>query len=115
MRAESYDLVEQNGEPGAWFYGTAVDEAGYHETWADVLRLQRERIEPEAFRAIGARALMVHGDADPHPGPATRDLLQRFIPQLEYVELERCGHEPWRERHARECFLELVRGWILRA
>ena len=36
----------------------------------------------------------------------------RFVPHLEYVELERCGHEPWRERHARNRFLRVVREWV---
>jgi pimeloyl-ACP methyl ester carboxylesterase len=84
------------------------------ETWNDVLRLQREGIEPDAFRAITARTLMIHGAVDPHPGGATRDLLRRFIPRLEYIELDRCGHEPWRERHARDRFVESVRAWLLR-
>jgi len=51
---------------------------------------------------------------DPHPGPVTRDRLRQFIPQLEYVELDRCGHEPWRERYARDRFVELVRDWCSR-
>jgi pimeloyl-ACP methyl ester carboxylesterase len=106
LRASSYELDEGESEP----FG--VDEAGHHETWQDALRLQREGIEPAAFRAITARVLMIHGDVDPHPGPATRDLLRRFVPQLEYVGLERCGHEPWRERHARDAFLDAVRKWL---
>jgi hypothetical protein len=28
--------------------------------------------------------------------------LRKYIPQLEYLKLERCGHEPWREQHAQE-------------
>jgi pimeloyl-ACP methyl ester carboxylesterase len=106
MRAESYEPVyDDDGAPPA-------DEAGHLETWRDALRLQSEGVEPAAFRAIRARVLMIHGDVDPHPGPATRDLLRRFVPQLEYVELERCGHEPWRERHARQRFVEQVRAWL---
>ena len=109
VRAQAYEPLEEAGDS---LEGAAVDAAGHAQTWDDVLRLQREGIEPRAFAAITARVLMVHGDADPHPGAATRDLLRRFIPRLEYVELARCGHEPWRERHARGRFLEVVRGWV---
>jgi pimeloyl-ACP methyl ester carboxylesterase len=111
MRAESYDLIEVEGDSAD---GLPADEAGHVETWNDVLRLQREGIEPDAFRAITARALMIHGVVDPHPGGPTRDLLRQFIPQLEYIELDRCGHEPWRERHARDRFVECVREWLQR-
>jgi pimeloyl-ACP methyl ester carboxylesterase len=111
LRAESYDLMEEAESPTK---DIPPDAAGNIETWEDVLRLQREGVEPDAFRAIVARVLMIHGDVDPHPGEETRDLLRRYIPQLEYVGLERCGHEPWRERHARGRFLDVLRNWILR-
>ncbi len=109
MCAESYELIDEQ-EPEMIM---PADAAGNLETWGDVLRLQREGVEPDVFEAITARVLMIHGDVDPHPGAETRDLLRRFIPQLEYLELERCGHEPWRERHAREPFLSVLRHWIL--
>lgn len=108
MKVQSYDLIEDDDGRAD---GLRADEPGHVETWNDALRLQREGVEPEAFRRISAHVLMIHGDVDPHPGPPTRDLLRQFIPQLEYVELDRCGHEPWRERHARGPFVELVREW----
>ncbi len=112
MRAESYSLIDETK-----LLADAIppDAAGNIETWDDVLRLQREGIEPGIFRAIAARVLMIHGDMDPHPGFETRDLLRCLIPQLEYVEIERCGHEPWRERFARDRFLDILRKWILDA
>lgn len=111
MGAESYELLDGTSESAD---GLPADEPGHRETWEDALRLQREGIEPEAFRAVAARVLMIHGAVDPHPGEATRDLLRRFIPQLEYLEIDRCGHEPWRERHARDRFVESVREWLRR-
>ena len=88
-----------------------ADSSGGAETWRDVLRLQREGIEPESFASIRAPVLMLHGDCDPHPGPCTRDRLRQQVPQLEYVELKQCGHHPWRERHARAPFLQVLRAW----
>jgi pimeloyl-ACP methyl ester carboxylesterase len=58
---------------------------------------------------------MIHGDYDPHPGAATRDLLREQIPALEYLELQRCGHEPWRERHARDQFAAVLTDWLAQA
>lgn len=91
---------------------TTVDALGHDETWTDVLRLQAEGIEPAAFAAISSPVLMLHGDTDPHPGPGTRDLLARHVPQLEYVELARCGHTPWRERHGRDPCFDALRTWL---
>jgi len=99
-------LPDQVGEP-IW-----VDARGHQETWTDVLRLQAEGVEPSAFRAITCPVLMLHGDDDPHPGPATFEVLRRFIPQLQYRGFPRCGHQPWAERHAREPFLAALRDWL---
>lgn len=106
-RAAAYDpLPEEEGEP-RW-----VDARGHEETWSDALRLQAEGVEPAAFAAATCPVLMLHGDADPHPGPATADLLRRFMPQLQYRGFSRCGHRPWAERHAREPFLAVLRAWL---
>jgi hypothetical protein len=39
-------------------------------------------------------------------------VLRRFIPQLEYIEFEKCGHEPWKERYARDAFFNALKGWL---
>jgi pimeloyl-ACP methyl ester carboxylesterase len=89
-----------------------VDVLSNRETWEDAMRLQREGIEPALFSAITAPVLMLHGDDDPHPGDETYQTLKRCIPQLEYRAFPRCGHEPWRERYAREPFLGALQGWL---
>lgn len=89
-----------------------VDALGHGQTWADVLARQARGEEPAAFAAIEAPVLMLHGADDPHPGAATRDLLARHVRRLAYVEFPRCGHAPWKERHAREPFLEALARWI---
>lgn len=106
MKAQSFDPLEPI--PNAM----TADAAGYLETWQDVLRLQREGREPAAFLSIRCPVIMLHGEDDPHPGLSTRDVLRKVIPQLEFVGFARCGHEPWRERHAREVFLRTLRDWL---
>lgn len=106
---ETYASVENDADPSELL---PVDPVGHTETWNDVVRLQRDGVEPQLFSEIRAPVLMIHGDYDPHPGPATRDLLRNYIPQLEYLSLERCGHEPWREQHARESFAAALCDWL---
>jgi hypothetical protein len=55
---------------------------------------------------------MVHGTFDPLPGRLIRAGLQMHMPQLEYHEVERCGHWPWLEKAASETFFALVREWL---
>ncbi|MBT8225322.1 MAG: alpha/beta hydrolase [Dactylosporangium sp.] len=92
--------------------GLRFDGTGHGQTWADVLHRQASGQEPAAFRAITCPVLMLHGHDDPHPGPAIRDTLQAFIPQLHYVEFAACGHKPWLERQARQPFGEALARWI---
>lgn len=104
--AQAYDPLPETGDPGR------VDRQGNEETWADVLRLQADEVEPAAFAAVTCPVLMLHGDDDPHPGPATFALLRRYVPQLQYRGFPRCGHRPWAERHAREPFLAALAEWL---
>ncbi len=91
---------------------TMCDALAHEETWADMVRLQRDGVYPAAFAAIGAPVLMLHGDADPHPGRLTCEDLRRYIPHLEYQELPKCGHSPWLERQARHAFFKTLKAWL---
>lgn len=92
----------------------ACDARAFQETWEDMLRLQKEGVYPAAFSAIDVPVLMLHGGADPHPGPMIRDSLKPYLPRLEYHQWERCGHYPWLEKFARDDFYAVLRGWLKR-
>jgi pimeloyl-ACP methyl ester carboxylesterase len=102
----SYDLVTTDQEI------EAHDARARQETWADMVRLQDEGVYPAAFAAIDAPVLMLHGAADPHPGPMIRDSLEPHLPQLEYHEWQRCGHYPWLEKTVRNEFFAVLRTWL---
>ena len=89
-----------------------LDVKAYTETWNDMLRLQNDGTYPQAFTAIAAPVLMIQGSYDPHPGKMIYEALKPHIRHIEYVELDRCGHEPWRERFAKEEFFREMKGWI---
>jgi pimeloyl-ACP methyl ester carboxylesterase len=105
---DSYDLVSAEREM------EACDARAHHETWEDMVRLQEEGVYPAAFSAIEAPVLMLHGAVDPHPGWMIRANLEPHLPQLEYLEWERCGHYPWLERAVREEFFAVLRAWLTR-
>jgi pimeloyl-ACP methyl ester carboxylesterase len=90
----------------------ACDARGHDETGADAMRLQAEGVHPRAFAAIRCPVLMLHGAFDPHPGAMIRASLLPHLPQLEYCEWDRCGHDPWNERAVREEFFARLRSWL---
>ena len=91
---------------------TEIDEAGHHESWSDMIRLQEDGTYPAAFEAIESPVVMLHGDYDPHPGKMIRDGLARHIEDVTYEEFERCGHYPWIERDARDAFFVELRRYL---
>lgn len=90
------------------------DLQAHQQTWHDMTRLQDGGIYPRAFAAIDSPVLMLHGRYDPHPGEMIRDSLIPHIPHLEYHELERCGHNPWMEKLARDEFFSVTARWLKR-
>jgi len=104
-RIQSIELIgeEESGLP--------ADAKGYDETWEDVKRLQRDGIEPQAFTAITAPAILIQGDCDPHPGRLIYARLHEYIPQLTFSEIADCGHTLWQERAGRP-FLDRLTSWL---
>jgi pimeloyl-ACP methyl ester carboxylesterase len=88
------------------------DVQAYEESWSDMVRLQQEGVYPATFAAIHNPVLMIHGAADPHPGQMIRASLLPFLPQLVYLEWEKCGHYPWIETHIRDEFFTVLRQWL---
>lgn len=121
--AEGDDALTRSGEIIAGVYGVdllpregpglvAGDARGHRETWQDMIRLQEEGVYPAAFTAISCPVQMLHGLQDPHPAETIRDSLRPWLPQLTWRFFDRCGHEPWRERWAREAFLHELTTWL---
>lgn len=105
---DAYDSID--ADAAEW----ACDAKAYEETWNDLLVLLRQGVYPTAFAAITTPVVMLHGAYDPHPGRMIRDNLGQHMPQLEYREWERCGHEPWLEKAVRDDFLSVLRAWLSR-
>ena len=119
MAIDSYDLAETQAGPEisdavAVSDAAAVcDAVAHRQTWHDMLRLQEAGVYPALLAAIRSPVLMVHGAADPHPGPMIRDGLAPYLPQLEYHEWAHCGHYPWLERAVGDAFFSLVGDWLV--
>lgn len=105
-RAYGYDVDDVPNGPAK------IDAIAHQQTWADMKRLQGGGTYPAAFAAIGVPVLMLHGEADPHPGRATCEDLRKYIPHLQYHEFAQCGHSPWLERQARQPFFRELNSWI---
>ena len=77
-----------------------------------MIRLQADGFHPAACANIDVPVLMLHGEADPHPGVMIYEELRAHMPRLKYRELPQCGHSPWLERWARAPFFETLHTWL---
>ena len=69
-----------------------------------MVRQQETGVYPQVFSRIKNPVVMIHGQFDPHPGRMIFENLKQYIEQLEYIELEKCGHSPWEEKFVRNVF-----------
>lgn len=57
--------------------------------------------------SVTGKVTAIHGAYDPHPVQALH-VLQEQLPGFTLHTLAQCGHDPWKERYAREEFLKIL-------
>ena len=104
-KADAYDPLPESGEP------LPVSLELHQKVWSEASRL---RSSGELLRLAGevlCPVLAIHGDYDPHPAEAIKNLSDLFH-DFRFILLEKCGHRPWLERHARDRFFEILRAEV---
>jgi pimeloyl-ACP methyl ester carboxylesterase len=100
--ADAYDPLphEENG--------CNVRSDIYESVWNEFVPLRSTgRLLDDAAR-ITCPVVAIHGDYDPHPADGVRLPLTRVLKDFRFILLERCGHCPWYEKHARDIFFEVL-------
>jgi pimeloyl-ACP methyl ester carboxylesterase len=89
------NIAESGGEiyAGVWPAAAAMRRAG------ELLPIVRQ---------IRCPVVAIHGDYDPTPVESVAVPLAATLRDFRMVVLEKCGHDPWRERRAADKFYELV-------
>lgn len=85
-----------------------IDRSIHETVWPEAERLRENGGLLQAVAAIRCPVLAIQGDFDPRPSDGVRVPLQTALPTAQFVELARCGHKPWQERHAKAEFLRLL-------
>jgi pimeloyl-ACP methyl ester carboxylesterase len=99
--ADAYDPIEAWAEIG-------LELAVFQDVWAEASYLRSSGGLLAAVARIRCPVVAIHGDHDPHPAEGVREPLSRLLDDFTFHLLDRCGHEPWNERHARDGFFELL-------
>jgi pimeloyl-ACP methyl ester carboxylesterase len=101
-KADDCDAQENDDEPVHLDYGR------YRSVWQEAEELRRSGELLKRAGKVLCPVLAIHGDYDPHPADGVSLPLQKRIKDFKFILLEKCGHEPWNEKHASRGFYELL-------
>ncbi len=80
----------------------------YQKVWPEVEKIREAGGLLSAGKNIQCPVVAIHGDFDSHPYQGVKEPLSRVLDKFDFFLIEKCGHEPWRERFARARFFELI-------
>ncbi len=101
-KADTYDALPEADDPVEFRADI------FKAVWPEGAELRRSGRLLEHAAAIRCPVVAIHGDYDPHPAEGVRRPLSGAIRDFRFVLLERCGHKPWIERHARDEFYRIL-------
>ena len=93
--ATDLNLVENSGEI-------------YEGVWPEAARLRQTGELLRLTATIRCPVIAIHGDYDPHPAEGIQEPLTARLKDFRMIMLEKCGHEPWRERYAMDKFYDIL-------
>jgi pimeloyl-ACP methyl ester carboxylesterase len=80
----------------------------FQSIWKEAEELRRTGELLKIAGKVRCPVVAIHGDYDPHPAEGVTRSLSPVIKDLKFVMLEKCGHEPWNERYAKEEFFKVL-------
>lgn len=106
-KADSYDLLTDETE--VMFSNPNI----YRGVWEQASKLRSNGELIKMGTSIKCPVVAIHGDHDPHPAEGVRVPLSHVLQDFRFTLLEKCGHRPWLERHARDDFYRILRSEIV--
>lgn len=102
-KADSYDAIKEEDDV------TDYQPDIFFSVWKEAENLRRSGELLKMGHQISCPVAAIHGDYDPHPYDGIKLPLSKVIKNFRYRLIEKCGHTPWYERHAREKFYEILK------
>jgi pimeloyl-ACP methyl ester carboxylesterase len=103
-RADTYDPVPAADES----YVMEFKENVYQDAWVEAQQLRRSGGLLALARQVRCPVIAIHGDYDPHPAEGVEKPLHDAVADFRFILLEKCGHDPWKERAAKDRFYEIL-------
>jgi pimeloyl-ACP methyl ester carboxylesterase len=100
--ADGFELDEPE------YKGVMFSFQQYEAIWQEAEELRNSGKLIRSISGISCPVLAIHGDHDPHPAEGVESILSQNLQNFRFELLEKCGHEPWSEKYAKERFLSLL-------
>ncbi len=104
-QADTYDALPPEKEPEPLDASEEINRL----VWAEAKKLRLSGELLEMGKKIKCPVVAIHGDYDPHLAGGVREPLTRVLKDFRFILLEKCGHEPWTERYARDKFYKILK------
>ena len=106
-KADSYDPIEMPKDTSSV---DLVENPGeiYEGVWSEAARLRQTGELLALTSNIQCPVVAIHGDFDPHPAKGIQEPLAANLKDFRMFILEKCGHNPWYERHAMGTFYQIL-------
>lgn len=101
---DACDPLPKDAEEEAIIYRPDIHQS----VWKAADDLRKRGILLKMGKSIRCPVIAVHGDHDPHPAGDVEKPLSAVLSDFRFILLEKCGHVPWKERHARGPFFEIL-------
>lgn len=89
-----------------------ADHEMYNRIWNEAIELRTSGELLTVFKNIQSKLFLVQGVCDPHPIEGVmKPLKENGIPCKTYI-LEKCGHNPFMEKYAKEKFYDILQAII---
>jgi pimeloyl-ACP methyl ester carboxylesterase len=85
----------------------------YAGVWPEAAAMRRKGALLPLVRRIKCPVLAIHGDYDPTPVESVAAPLTANLRDFQIVVLDKCGHDPWRERWAVAEFYDILQRQLI--
>jgi len=100
-RADSFDPLPESEDPRD---APELSDEIYRGVWPAAAEMRASGALLREVARVRCPVFAIHGANDPHPAEGVEVPLRSRLADFRLIVLERCGHAPWRERHAAEDF-----------
>ena len=102
-KSDTFDSIENSDELIECRYDI------FQNVWkqADQMRKSGELLK--LAEKIKCPVIAIHGNYDPHPAEGVQIPLSGRIKEFRFILLEKCGHKPWIEKHAKDKFYKILK------